>query len=331
MLDVVTFGETMLRFSSPATLRLEQTSVLNVDVAGAESNVAVALSRLGLRTGWVSRLTANSLGRLVVNKIREHGVDVSNVLWTDEDRVGTYYLEIGHIPRPNMVIYDRANSAFSLIDAEKVNWSYMTDARVLHLTGITPGLSPNCLTLVQRALEAAKQANQIVTFDLNYRAKIWKPREAAGVLGELLTSVDILLSGREEAQTVFNLEGLTIDIAAELRDRFDIALVVLSEGDQGAVAHDGEAHIHEAYEVEAIDRVGAGDAFAAGFLFGYLYDGRPMEHPESMLAKPLGTVDRGLAFGLALAALKHTHHGDISWCTREDVLNLVHNHHPGWR
>jgi 2-dehydro-3-deoxygluconokinase len=331
MLDVVTLGETMLRLSSPATQRLEQTAILNVDVAGAESNVAVALSRLGLQTGWISRLTANPLGRMVVNKIREQGVDVSGVLWTDEARVGTYYLEIGHPPRPNMVIYDRAHSAFSLIEVEEVDWDYIADARVLHLTGITPGLSPNCRTLIQRALEVARQVGQIVTFDLNYRAKIWSPEEAAGVLGELLPSVDILLSGREEVQTVFGVEGTTVDVAAALRDRFGIDLVVLSEGERGAVAYDGKPHLHEAYEVEIVDRVGAGDAFAAGFLYGYLYDGRSMDQPETMLAEPLGTVDHGLAFGMALSALKLTHHGDLSWCTRDDVLNLMHRRQQGWR
>lgn len=331
MLDVVTLGETMLRFSSPATQRLEQTSILNVNVAGAESNVAVALSRLGLRTGWVSRLTENPLGRIVANKIREQGVDVSGLLWTNEARVGTYYLEIGHAPRPNMVIYDRAHSAFSLIDVEEVDWGYVADARVLHLTGITPGLSPNCRTLIQRALEVARQVSQIVTFDLNYRAKIWSPKEAVGVLSEILPSVDILLSGREEVQTVFGFEGMTVDVAAVLRDQFGIDLVVLSEGKQGVVAHDGEPHFHEAYEIEIVDRVGAGDTFAAGFLYGYLFDGRPMDQSDTMLSGPLGTVDRGLAFGMALAALKHTHHGDISWCTREEVLDLIHRRQPGWR
>jgi 2-dehydro-3-deoxygluconokinase len=331
MLDLVTLGETMLRLSSPATMRLEQTAVLNVDVAGAESNVAVALSRLGLQTGWVSRLTTNSLGRMVVNKIREHGVDVSTVLWTDEARVGTYYLEIGHTPRPNMVIYDRGSSAFSLIDVEEVNWDYVTDARILHLTGITPGLSLNCQTLVQQALEKARQVDQVVTFDLNYRAKIWSPDKAAGVLSKILPLVDILLCGREEVQTVFGMGGATIDMAAALRDRFGIDLVVLSQGEQGAIAFDGEPHVHDSYEIEVVDRVGAGDAFAAGFIFGYLYDGREMDQPEKLLAKPSGNVDRGLAYGMALAALKHTHHGDISWCTRKDMLDLVHNRHPGWR
>ncbi len=268
---------------------------------------------------------------MVANKIREHGVDVSAVLWTEEARVGTYYLEKGYAPRPNMVIYDRANSAFSLIDVEEVNWDYVADARVMHLTGITPGLSPNCLALVQRALEVAGRAGQVVTFDLNYRAKIWSPDEAASVLGKILPMVDILLSGRGEVQTVFGLAGPTIDLATALHDRFGIDLVVLSEGEQGAVAYDGEPHIHAAYEIEVVDRVGAGDAFAAGFLFGYLYDGHQMNNLDTMLADPSGTVKRGLAFGLALAALKHTYHGDISWSTRDDVFNLVHNHHPGWR
>ena len=144
-------------------------------------------------------------------------------------------------------------------------------------------------------------------------------------------SVDILLGGREEVQTVFGFEGQTVDVAAALRDRFGIDLVVLSEGEKGVVAHDGEPHFHEAYDVEIVDRVGAGDAFAAGFLYGYLFNSQPMGQSETMLAGPLGTVDRGLAFGMALAALKHTHQGDISWSTREDVLNLIHRRQPGWR
>src|SRR5919204_1373052 len=162
-LDLVTIGETMLRLATPVGVPLERATELEVEVAGAESNVAVAFSRLGYRTGWVSRLPANAMGRLVVNRILEHRVDVSRVLWADRaSRLGLYYLEASAPPRPGRVIYDRADSAFAQIDPDEVDWQYVAGARRLHLTGITPVLSPSCLALVRRALAEAKKAGQSV-------------------------------------------------------------------------------------------------------------------------------------------------------------------------
>ena len=158
-----------------------------------------------------------------------------------------------------MVIYDRAYSAFSSIDLEEVNWDYVAAARVLHLTGITPGLSPNYLALVHKALEVAKQVGQMVSFDLNYRAKIWTPEEAVTALSEIMPMVDVLLAGREEVETVFGVEGPTVDLAVGLHERFGIDLVVLTAGELEVVAYDGRPHTHGAYEIETVDRVGAGD------------------------------------------------------------------------
>ncbi|HET6947965.1 MAG TPA: PfkB family carbohydrate kinase, partial [bacterium] len=135
MPDVVTIGETMLRISAPPGVPLEAASHLFVHVAGAESNVAVAMSRLGTSAGWISRLTDNPLGRRIYRDIRSHGVDVSRVLWTRADRIGTYFLELGRIPRPGRVIYDRAGSAMAMVSPDEVDWVYVREAKVVHLSG----------------------------------------------------------------------------------------------------------------------------------------------------------------------------------------------------
>ena len=307
MPDVVTIGETMLRLSAPPGVPLEAASHLFVHVAGAESNVAVAMSRLGTSAGWISRLTDNSLGRRIYSDIRSHGVDVSRVLWTRADRIGTYFLELGRVPRPGRVIYDRAGSAMAMISPDEVDWVYVREAKVVHLSGITPGLSPSCRTLVARAIDEARAARIFVSFDVNYRALLWTPAEAAAALGALLPKVSILICTAADARLLFGVEGDAGTVAGALRARFRPEVAVVTDGVHFAAAAGARLFQRDGYQVETVDRIGAGDAFAAGFLHGYLTDG----------------VERGLADGAALAALKHTYYGDTVWASAEDVQRLI--------
>lgn len=307
MPDVITIGETMLRLSAPPGVALEQAPHLMVHVAGAESNVAVAVSRLGASAGWMSRLVDNPLGRRIHNEIRAQGVDVSRVLWTSGDRVGTYFVELGRPPRAGRIIYDRAGSAMAGIDPEQVDWSYLRQGRVVHLTGITPGLGASCLQLVRRAIAEARSGGQIVSFDVNYRARLWSVTEAAAVLGPLLRQVGILISTSADAHRLFDIEGGAVEVAEALRDRFAADIAVVTSGMHFAAAAGARTYQREGFAVEALDRIGAGDAFAAGFLHGYLTEG----------------VEQGLAYGAALAALKHTYYGDTVWVSAEDVQTLL--------
>jgi 2-dehydro-3-deoxygluconokinase len=300
-------GETMLRMSAPVGVPLEDASELSVHAGGAESNVAIALSRLHTSAGWISRLTDNPLGRRIFNEVRGQGVDVSRVLWTRGDRVGTYFVEPGRAPRPNRVVYDRSGSAMATINPDEVDWAYVRAAKVVHLTGITPSLSASCRELVVRAVREAKAAKVAVSFDINYRTRLWAAAAAAAALAPLLSQVTVLISTAEDAQLLFGIGGAARAVAEALRARFPCEVVAVTDGAQFAAASAGRTVERGGYKVDVVDRIGAGDAFAAGFLHGYL----------------ARDIEQGLDYGAALAALKHTYHGDAVWASAEEVAALI--------
>ncbi len=308
MLDVVTVGETQVRFSPKGYLRLDQAHEMEVNAAGAESNVAVAAARLGMRAGWISKLPDHPLSRLIIGEIRRHGVDTSRVVWATEGRVATYFFERAVPPRPPRVWYDRKGSAVTTLQDEEVDWPYLTSARVVLVTGITPALSPRLRALTGRIAREVREAGRLFALDVNYRAKLWSPQEAAACLTELLPSVSILFCGRADAERVFGLMGEPEAVARAFREKFGIPTVVLTLGDQGSLALADRVHRQRrAHQVEMVDPLGAGDAFAAGFLCGYLEDG----------------VQRGLDLGGATAALDCTMVGDAALITRAEVEELL--------
>ena len=325
MLDLVTFGEAMVRLSPPNFMRLEQTPSLDLNVGGTELNVAVGASRLGLRTAWVSKLPANPLGRMIANKAREHGVDTGHVVWETDGRAGLYFLELGATPRASSVLYDRAESAFSHLRAGEIDWeAVLTRATCLHLTGITPAVSASAADATLEALRAARQIGCKVSIDLNYRRKLWDPETARRTLLPMLDSADILITAPGDTLTVLGIETRDPDeLAGVLCDRFplEVAAVTVRQGASvwqcrwTAVARAGStAYATRIFEIDIVDQVGRGDAFVAGFLYGYL--------PET-------DIQRGLDYGVAFAALKHSIPGDLNWSTREEVELLLQGPPPG--
>jgi len=307
MPDVVTIGETMLRLSAPPGVPLEQAPQLDVHVAGAESNVAIALCRLGTTAGWISRLVDTPLGRRIVNELRAHGVDVSRVLWAPDGRVGVYFLEQGIPPRQHRIIYDRAQSAMALLNPDEIDWEFVRSARLVHLTGITPALSAGCRTAASRAIAEARRGKALVCFDVNYRAKLWSADEAKMVLGPLLDDVDILITTADDARLLLSRGETAEQLAALLAQRFRAKTVVVTDAGRCAAAQNGQVVSKKGYEVESLDRVGAGDAFAAGFIHGYL----------------TGDLDRALEYAVAVGALKHTYRGDVAWVSPEDLKEFL--------
>jgi 2-dehydro-3-deoxygluconokinase len=303
--DVFTFGETLIRLSTAAGERLETANHLEMRIGGTESNLAIALARLGRRVTWSSVLPRNAFGQRIARELRWHGVDVSRVHWANGGRNGVYFLETGSAPRPTQVLYDRRDSAVALADPETVDASIARDAHLLHLTGITPALSESCATIVRNLIASALAAGTDVSFDVNYRSLLWSPEQAANTLAPLCEQATILFCGREDAATIWNLTGSPAEIADGLADRFDPAIAVVTLGDEGAIARkrDGKVFRVASIPVQIIDQVGAGDAFAAGFLDGYLD----------------GYVERGLQQGVALAALKMTLHGDLAVVSRAEM------------
>src|SRR5437773_4612541 len=316
--DVITFGEAMVRLSPLNFRRLEQARSLDVQVGGAELNTAVGLARLGRSTAWVSRLTRNPLGRLIANHAREAGVGTEHVVWTDDDRVGVYYLEFGAAPRASSVLYDRKGAAIANIRPGMVSWtSVFAGVKWFHVTGITPALSATAAETTREALQAARAAGVRTSIDLNYRVKLWTTAEAGRWMSEFMQLCDVLITTEEDIERVFQITGKDYeDAAVQVAQRFPLQIVAITlrenplvwKNSWSAIAYrGGTVQRTRSYEVEIVDRLGAGDSFAAGFIHGMLD----------------GDLQRALDYGVAMSALKHSIPGDFAWVTPEEVEALL--------
>ncbi len=312
---IVTFGEAMLRFTPPRRQRGEQANSVELWVAGAELNVAVALARLGHPAAWVSRLPDNALGRRLAAHARANGV-ITEIEWSDEGRLGLLFVEVGQRPRPTMSLYDRDDSAFARLDPAMFDWPALLDgARALHTSGITPALSEACHQATADALAAARAAGCHTSFDLNYRALLGTPDEARARVENLAPQIDTLIASAGEAKAVFGLAGDPPDVAAALRDRLGVERAVVSSRlDTGhatqarrSVSVDGDVVQVDSAEFATVDPLGGGDAFSAGFLAGLLDAG----------------VRRGLELGGAMAALKQSIPGDFAIVDAAEVERLA--------
>lgn len=318
--DVVTLGETMLRLTPPDLKRLEQTTSLDIEIGGSESNTAVGLARLGLRVAWLSRLTNNPLGRLIERTIAGHGVDTGLVAWAEDDRVGLYFYEEGKAPRGSKVYYDRANSAFSSITSADLPPGLFQagQARLLHLTGITPALGPKVAETAQVALQRAKGAGWKFSLDLNFRSRLWTPAQAYEGCQPFAQAADLLLTPIGDARLIYNLpaEASPEQILDELAHRYPQATIVLTLGKEGALGREpgGETFRQGVFLAEEVGRLGGGDAFAAGLLYGYL-----------TASAQSGWLPNALKWGAAVAAFKYSIPGDMPFINRAEVEALVNS------
>jgi len=308
MTDLVTFGESMLRLSPPDHGRLETMDVLDVHVAGAESNVAVAAGRLGLDATWLSKLPDSPLGRRVTGALGTHGVDTA-IAWDDDRRMGTYYVEMGGKPRGTDVIYDRADSAVTTATPDELDTELVAAADIFHTTGITPALSDTLEATTAALLDRAGEAGTTRVFDLNYRAKLWSPAEARDTLEDHLPAVDVLVVAERDARTVLGCEGDAASIARGLDADFGFEATLVTRGGEGSLAlADGDIHEHGVFEADDHDPVGTGDAFVGGFLARY-HEG--------------ADVPDALAYGAATASLKRTIAGDMAVVTPDEVESVL--------
>ena len=319
--DLVTFGEVMIRLSTQGVGRLEQAHALDVNAGGGEMNVACACSRLGLSVAFVTRLPKNPLGRLAAGQARLHGVDTGNIVWTEDarDRMGLYFLERGASPRPDSVHYDRCGSAVSAIEPEMVDWENVFDGcGWFHVTGITPALSESAAATTIRAVEVAREKSAQVSLDLNYRKKLWTIEEARPVMAQLAESSHHVITTEEDAERLFGLGGEDHgDVARRLADRFGCQTVAVTVRENlssrhhrwTAVVWDGRSILEdETYDLQIVDRVGGGDAFAAGYVYGMIASRDP---------------GRALRYGNGVSALKHSIPGDVCWCSRSEVESIL--------
>jgi len=310
--DFVSLGESMLRLSVPAGKRLDDTRLLDLELAGAESNVSVALARLGWRTGWVSRMPDHALGHAILRALRSDGVDVSAVKCVPDERLGTYFIEYATPPRSTQVIYDRANSAASRMTTSDVDWDYLLDTRVLHLTGITAALSENCYALLSEAIRRARTAGVMVSFDVNYRSKLWTAAEAGGKLRPLIAEADLLLCKGADATALFGCQGEPRQLMAGLKALTRAPAIFCTFGEQGAALLNGTEFVTQpALPVQIVDRIGSGDAFAAGVLDGWL--------SRDAAANDASALREGLRRGVALAAIALSQYGDRVLSSRAEL------------
>jgi 2-dehydro-3-deoxygluconokinase len=327
---VVTFGEIMLRLSPPGHHRLGQVQTLEATFGGAEANVAVALSNLGLRARFVTAVPDHAVGQAAVNALRAHGVETDHVLQRGS-RLGIYYLEHGAAQRPSRVIYDRAGSAMAAISAGQVDWSAaLAGATWFHTSGITPALGDGAAEATREALAAAHAAGLTVSLDLNYRGKLWSREKARAVMTPLMEYVDIVVGNEADAADFFGIRAERTDVGAgkldvsgyesvarELVSRFGLKMAAItlresrsaSDNRWSACLFDGtEFHVGPRYDVHLVDRVGGGDAFSAGLIHG-LATGKP--------------TPAALAFGVAASCLKQTIPGDFSLVSAAEVEALA--------
>lgn len=301
-MDLVTFGEAMVR--------LDLAPSLTAGVGGSELNVAVLAARLGVASRWVSRLPDSALGRMIANRAREQGVD-AHVEWTADGRVGLYFVEsVG--ARISSVLYDRAGSAFSRVTPGSIEWvSVFAGARWYHVSGITPALSEGAAKVTAESLVAAKQAGLTVSYDLNYRSKLWSAKQACAAQEPLMEYVDVLSTTAEDAGLVFGIDlGADDDhaeVARALQQRFEISAVAITLRDNplaAVLAVDEKVYSAPRVQVESVDPIGAGDAFCGGLIVSRLEN---------------RGWDDAVRFAAATAALKHGIPGDFCLVTRDQV------------
>jgi 2-dehydro-3-deoxygluconokinase len=310
MTDLVTFGETVLRLSSPPEERLATADAFDVHVGGTESNVAVTAAQIGAETVWLSKLPDSQLGRRIAREIRGCGVR-TGVAWADADeyRLGTCYLERGGAPRGTDVSYDRSDTAVATTTPAELPMDAVRSASACYVSGVTPGLSTQLRETTATLLETARDAGTTTVFDPNYLDQLWSPERARETYEALLPLVDVLVVSEDDAVEVLDTVDQPIKLVNGLQAEYGCGTVVLTRGERGAVGlHDGEVHEQDAFATETVDPRGSRDAFVGGYLTARL---RNESLPDA------------LSVGAAAAALARTIEGDQLVTTREEVETLV--------
>jgi 2-dehydro-3-deoxygluconokinase len=333
MNNIVTFGEFMLRLSTPGFSRFLQSDQFKITFGGGEANVSVALANFGEQTFFVSRFPEHEIGEMALQSLRRYGVNTDYVL-RGGDRLGVYYLETGASQRPSKVIYDRAGSAVNDMDGTMTDWDEIFEGKQwFHWTGITPALGKKPQQAVVTACKAARKAGVTISCDLNFRSKLWTEKEAQAVMNPLMEYVDVCIANEEDAQRSLgfeagktDVEGAELDeagyyqLARELKTEYGFQKVAITLRESFSASINGwSAVLHDEkdckdpvrstrYEIQIVDRVGGGDSFASGLIYGLLNKENSKD---------------ALEFAVAASCMKHTIPGDFNLVTVEEVEKLV--------
>jgi len=331
MAKVVTFGEIMLRLAPEGYLRFVQADKFTAVYGGGEANVALSLANYGIDAAFVTKLPKNPIGDAAINALRRFGVDTKNVV-RGGNRVGIYFCEKGASQRPSKVVYDRAGASIAEAKKGDFNWEeiFTGDTEWFHFTGITPALGADVAELCLEACQAAKAKGITVSCDLNYRKNLWSREEAGKAMGKLMEYVDVCIANEEDAADVFGIKATDTDItsgklnhegykdvAAQLVERFNFKKVAItlrgsisaSDNTWAAMLYDGKgSYFSKEYNVRIVDRVGGGDSFGGGLIYGLL---SKMDNQSA------------LEFAVAASCLKHTIEGDANHVTVDEVKTLA--------
>lgn len=341
MPKVVTFGEIMVRLCAPDYLKLIQADRFEVCYAGAEANVAVSLANYGVETDYITCLPNNPIAERCIMTLRGHKVGVDHIMRSGE-RIGILYLETGSNSRPSRVYYDRENSSFATIVPGSIDWeSLLNDADWFHWTGITPALSENAAKECLKAIKTANRLGVTVSCDINYRGNLWNyGKSASDVMPEMVEGSDVILGNEEDCEKVFGIRPIEFDaentngmidqksflsVCQQMIQRFPrckkMAVTLrgainANHNTWGGVLYDGE-NLFESrrYDItNIVDRVGGGDSFMGGLIYGLMH---------------YGDDKAALEFATAASCLKHTLKGDFNWVTVEDVESLMKGNASG--
>lgn len=336
MEKVVTFGEIMLRLSAPGYNRFVQSETFDVTYGGSEANVAISLANYDVPVDFVTKLPDNEIGQSAFNTLRKYGVG-TNFIKRGGERLGIYFLEKGASQRPSKVVYDRKYSSISRSNVEEYNWKdIFKDATWFHISGITPALSEEMSEISIEACKYAKELGLTVSCDLNYRSKLWSQEESNKVMSEIIQYVDVCIANEEDIEKVFGIKAKDTDVnkgkisyssyeevARQFIEKYQCKYVACtlrtsisaSDNNWTSVLFDGEKiYQSKEYSIHIVDRVGGGDSFSAGLIYGFI---NKMNLKES------------LNFATAASCLKHTIEGDYNLCSVEEVLSLANGNESG--
>lgn len=337
-MKIVTFGEILLRLAPQGYKKLFQNDILETSFCGAEANVAVSLSNYGMDSQFITKIPDNEVGQAAINSLRYFGIDTSMVV-KGGDRLGLYYLEKGASQRPSKVLYDRANSAIANSHLDDFDWNEIfTDCEWFHFTGINPALSNNMAQICLEACRVAEAKNITISCDINYRSKLWSTEEAKSVMTKLMQYVDVCIGNEDDAEKVFGIKAENTDVssgsvdhesykevARKISNQFGCKYVAItlrtslsaSVNKWAGMLYSKELNdyfLSKEYSINIVDRVGSGDSFAAGLIYG--------------LANKLDS-QYCVEFAVAASCLKHTLEGDFNRVSINDVTSLIIGNESG--
>lgn len=321
--DLVSFGEVMLRLSPPNKDKISQSEVFEKACGGSEFNVASGAANLGIRAAIVTKLPKNKIGHFISRRIRYGNVSDDYVVWdnSDEKRLGIYYYESGVFPRKSAVVYDRALSSVCTLDKTEIPDDIYSKTRMFHISSISLALGDRLRDTAINMIKKMKENNVAISFDVNYRAALWSEDEAREVIKSILPMVDILFVSEETSRRMMQKTGTLDEIMKSYADEFGCKIVASTRREVvsptkhnfgSRIYYDGKFYEEPHYKnIEVIDRVGSGDAYVAGVLYGVLTG---------------ASVEDSMSYGNALSAIKNTVSGDMSISSIDEVNSIIKSH-----